>query len=239
MKLLTPGFQKPGSKLNISIKITVFTYFELKNIKFLLNFKLKVSLLVVDSLPWCSAGSLKLFQSCRLLKPNKATPGFQLPPNQAPKLSVAPKNVVACAQVCGVYLGPGFTYNLVKFTRPLAQLFFSAYHVRDNPTCLLYLLEDLPWRAQNLFATHKNLVKSLTCDNLDLSLPSLDLESLCDEVALAHVIPTEEPKSVPQTASALQKYVLSVIFASWGKWVMGLNSYFPQLSPVSSLWTPA
>ncbi|KAJ9061659.1 hypothetical protein DSO57_1018511 [Entomophthora muscae] len=139
------------------------------------------------------------------------------------KIIVAPNFAVPCAQVCD----------------PWAQLSSSAYHVGDNPNCLLYLPEDLSGRAQDLFATGENLMKSLTCDNLDLSLPSFNLKSLCNEVDLGHDIPTKKPKSIPQAAPALQEYAPKR--APWlleGMVMMGLNSYFSQLSSVSSLWTP-
>ncbi|KAJ9052772.1 hypothetical protein DSO57_1030849 [Entomophthora muscae] len=85
---------------------------------------------------------------------------------------------------------------------------FSTHLVRDNPIQLLYLLEDISSRAQDLLVTGKNLLKSLTCNDLDLFLPNLDLKDPCGRDTLESIIPVEKTKPALQVAPVLQKYAL-------------------------------
>ncbi|KAJ9071032.1 hypothetical protein DSO57_1001280 [Entomophthora muscae] len=103
----------------------------------------------------------------------------------------------------------------------------------DDPSCLLYFSSDLLVSGEVLF-------KSLACNNLDLhsaepilsnpdvdgaSFPSPPPQESANLVLLR--IP-EMPTLVPSCAP----WLLS------GLVLMGLNAYFPQLSLVSSLWSP-
>ncbi|KAJ9063143.1 hypothetical protein DSO57_1003275 [Entomophthora muscae] len=109
----------------------------------------------------------------------------------------------------------------------------SAQLVGDHPSSFL----DLP---SGLLLSGEAVVKSLTCDDLDLN-------------AVDYVLPfTEgEKTSVPPPFSTNESVLVSpevleipppvVSRAPWvitGLMLMGLNSYFPQLSPVSSFWSP-
>ncbi|KAJ9077831.1 hypothetical protein DSO57_1012869 [Entomophthora muscae] len=42
-------------------------------------------------------------------------------------------------------------------------------HVRSNPTQFMHILEDFPGRAQEILITSENVVRSLTCDDLEFS----------------------------------------------------------------------
>ncbi|KAJ9089392.1 hypothetical protein DSO57_1013331 [Entomophthora muscae] len=109
----------------------------------------------------------------------------------------------------------------------------SACLVGDHPSSLL----NFP---SGLLLSGEDVVKSLMCNNLDLD-------------AVDHILPsTEEEKiSVPPPFSPNKSVLvppevleMSPPVASRASWVitglvmMGLNSYFPQLSPASSLWCP-
>ncbi|KAJ9068184.1 hypothetical protein DSO57_1031243 [Entomophthora muscae] len=84
------------------------------------------------------------------------------------------------------------------------------------------------------------LVKSLTCNNLDLYS--------VDPVLLASVVEGASPSPPPQLESnnsaPLQAPEVPTLVPSCAPWLftglmlMGLNTYFPQLSLVYSLWSP-
>ncbi|KAJ9082278.1 hypothetical protein DSO57_1006063 [Entomophthora muscae] len=83
-------------------------------------------------------------------------------------------------------------------------------------------------------------MKSLTCDDLDLDVADYILPSSKGERTSIHSLPSlERSNSAP-----LEVLEVPPPTASRAPWVitglvlMGLNSYFPQLSPVSSLWSP-
>ncbi|KAJ9059056.1 hypothetical protein DSO57_1006533 [Entomophthora muscae] len=94
-------------------------------------------------------------------------------------------------------------------------------------------------QAQDILTTSEKVVRSLTCDDLDFVAPDLSPSvslvppsplPLSSEVPVVlapgggEVGPESTPKHTP--------WLLS------GMILMGLDSYFPQLSVVSSLWTP-
>ncbi|KAJ9073439.1 hypothetical protein DSO57_1016490 [Entomophthora muscae] len=84
------------------------------------------------------------------------------------------------------------------------------------------------------------VVKSLTCDDLDLS--TVDHASPVSEEAMPPMRPLPSvvlspsvplgPSKVSSPAPTRTPWLLT------GLILMGLNAYFPQLSPVSSLWSP-
>ncbi|KAJ9069545.1 hypothetical protein DSO57_1017519 [Entomophthora muscae] len=146
-------------------------------------------------------------------------------------LLLVPKNVGSSSQVCGVHSVPSSSPYLVYFSYPM-------YQVGDNPSQLLHLAVDLPSRAQDLLTSGEYLVKSLTCENLDLF--SLDLPPGASHNEDTHVLvpPVEDPQPAFSTVPAPQGY--SPQCTPWllaGMALIGFNSYFPQLSPMSSLWT--
>ncbi|KAJ9056478.1 hypothetical protein DSO57_1032658, partial [Entomophthora muscae] len=57
----------------------------------------------------------------------------------------------------------------------------SVLIVSNNPSHLLYLAEDLPGRAQDFITSSEHLVKSLTCDDLDLFFLEVFLGLLYEE----------------------------------------------------------
>ncbi|KAJ9090521.1 hypothetical protein DSO57_1001492 [Entomophthora muscae] len=82
-------------------------------------------------------------------------------------------------------------------------------------------------------------MKSLTCDDLDLSLLDLSPGLFYVEDSPLSVPPVEEPQPIPQPTPIHQ--VPSTQRTPWmlaGMALVGFNSYFPQLSPTSPLWTP-
>ncbi|KAJ9051247.1 hypothetical protein DSO57_1006498 [Entomophthora muscae] len=115
----------------------------------------------------------------------------------------------------------------------------SASYVGEDPTNLLHLLKDLPGCAQDLLATGENLVKSLTCDDLAFSSPNSDHVALSE--AGASVGPRLLEVESPFPKVKLPSHNLAPMRTLWllsGMILMGLDSYFPQLSHVSPLWTP-
>ncbi|KAJ9064501.1 hypothetical protein DSO57_1029952 [Entomophthora muscae] len=111
--------------------------------------------------------------------------------------------------------------------------------VASNLDQLLNMFEDIHTCAQGIYTTSENVVRSLTCNDLDLSttktvpatplslghptlLPSEDLPVLVSEEGLG------TPELTPKCASwLLSRRIL-----------MGLDFYFPRVSAASSLWTP-
>ncbi|KAJ9059028.1 hypothetical protein DSO57_1006505 [Entomophthora muscae] len=103
----------------------------------------------------------------------------------------------------------------------------------EDPPSLLSL-------PSNLFHSGEAVVKSLTCDNLDLSdavyaslapvgeevsMPSFpDLEKSSSEPLRALVMPPPAPTCTPWLLTGMA--------------LMALNAYLPQISSVSSLWYP-
>ncbi|KAJ9085216.1 hypothetical protein DSO57_1016196 [Entomophthora muscae] len=103
----------------------------------------------------------------------------------------------------------------------------------------MHLLENIPGSVQDIFATSKNVVRSLACN--DLEFPVLE-PAPSTSPGLAHPIPLpfkdpivqvpEEDLGAQESAPKCAPWLLS------GMILMGLDSYFPRLSAVSSLWTP-
>ncbi|KAJ9054151.1 hypothetical protein DSO57_1017626 [Entomophthora muscae] len=58
----------------------------------------------------------------------------------------------------------------------------SAYQIGDNPSKLFHLWENLPSQVQGLLVGDENVVKSLTCDNIDLFSSELVLKALTQEI---------------------------------------------------------
>ncbi|KAJ9067286.1 hypothetical protein DSO57_1000869 [Entomophthora muscae] len=115
----------------------------------------------------------------------------------------------------------------------------SFLHVGTNPDQLLNIFEDIPTRAQDMYATSENVVRSLTCD--DLEFPAVKIASVASP-SLAHpmLLPSEVPL-VRVSEKGLGTPELTPKRASWllsGMVLMGLDSYFPRVSAASSLWTP-
>ncbi|KAJ9054646.1 hypothetical protein DSO57_1011878 [Entomophthora muscae] len=72
------------------------------------------------------------------------------------------------------------------------QISSSVFQVGDNPSQLLHLVEDLPDRAQDLLISDEHLVKSLTCDDLDLLLLDLPPRASHREDPLVLAPPVED-----------------------------------------------
>ncbi|KAJ9055516.1 hypothetical protein DSO57_1003214 [Entomophthora muscae] len=98
-------------------------------------------------------------------------------------------------------------------------------------------LWDLP---SGLLFSEEAVVKSLTCDNLDLdimvpTLPALEV----DRPPMPSPPSLAKSNSVPLGISEV--FPLTPTCTPWfltGLALIGLNAYFPQMSPVSSLWSP-
>ncbi|KAJ9064678.1 hypothetical protein DSO57_1027882 [Entomophthora muscae] len=90
------------------------------------------------------------------------------------------------------------------------QIFSSVLRVSNNPSHLLNLVEDLPGRAQDLIISGEHLVKSLTCNDLDLSLLDLMPRPLHEEDSPSSALPVEDPKPISQPAPAPQCYSTQV-----------------------------
>ncbi|KAJ9076552.1 hypothetical protein DSO57_1025064 [Entomophthora muscae] len=109
----------------------------------------------------------------------------------------------------------------------------SAQLVGDHPSSLL----NFP---SGLLLSGEAVVKSLTCDDLDLNIVDYILPSTKgDKTSVPPPFSPNESASVPPEVLEIPPPVVSC--APWvitGLVLMGLNSYFHQLSPVSSFWSP-
>ncbi|KAJ9089450.1 hypothetical protein DSO57_1012800 [Entomophthora muscae] len=115
------------------------------------------------------------------------------------------------------------------------QVFRNPPQVRsltDNLSSLLHILVHFSFWGETI-------VQSLTCDNpdfhnIDHTLPTPTLEevpapalSTLEENNLA---PLQAPLKLPHAPTCTPWLLARLV-------LMGLNAYFPQLSPVSSLWS--
>ncbi|KAJ9066999.1 hypothetical protein DSO57_1004097 [Entomophthora muscae] len=102
-----------------------------------------------------------------------------------------------------------------------------------NPVNLLHFPDEL-------FISGEAVVKGLTCNDLDLH---------ADNYAVLAPVLEEMPELIPPNLDGnnlvpLQAPVKPPSAPTHTPWLfsglalMGLNAYFPQLSPVSSLWSP-
>ncbi|KAJ9050412.1 hypothetical protein DSO57_1014635 [Entomophthora muscae] len=113
------------------------------------------------------------------------------------------------------------------------KISLSARLVDRDPSSLW----DLP---SGLLFSGEAVVKSLMCNDLDLDTADHTLSvseeavppvPLLPSVAQSHSVPLG-PYEVSSPAPTHTPWLLT------GLILMGLNAYFPQLSPVSSLWSP-
>ncbi|KAJ9075581.1 hypothetical protein DSO57_1034728 [Entomophthora muscae] len=105
--------------------------------------------------------------------------------------------------------------------------------MRDNPSSLLHL-------PRELLISEEALVKSLTCDDLDLhsadnTLPAPAFEEISVPFLLSldrnDSVPLQAPVNLPSAPTRTSWLLTRLV-------LMGLNAYFPQLSHVSSIWSP-
>ncbi|KAJ9070573.1 hypothetical protein DSO57_1006623 [Entomophthora muscae] len=103
----------------------------------------------------------------------------------------------------------------------------------------MYLLDDLPGRANSLLSTWKKLTKSLTCNNMVFALPAPAPASYLVKETLMST--PKEVKELPPTQDLplllvhVPKHTPCMLT---GMLLMNLNAYFHPLSPALSLWTP-
>ncbi|KAJ9079719.1 hypothetical protein DSO57_1032585 [Entomophthora muscae] len=115
----------------------------------------------------------------------------------------------------------------------------SFLRVGANLDYLLNMFDNIPAHAQGLYTTSENVVRSLTCKDLDLStakaVPVTPL-SLVHPTPLSSedspVLISEGGVGTPELTPKRTSWLLS------GMILMGLDSYFPRVSAVSFLWTP-
>ncbi|KAJ9090373.1 hypothetical protein DSO57_1003109 [Entomophthora muscae] len=114
-----------------------------------------------------------------------------------------------------------------------SRLSSSAQLASAAPSSLLILPGSLLYSGEAV-------VKSLTCDDLDLEvLNHASSAPASEEVPMSPPLGLEKSDSVPLRASVAPPFALTC--TPWlltGLALMALNAYFPQLSPVSSLWSP-
>ncbi|KAJ9086463.1 hypothetical protein DSO57_1003798 [Entomophthora muscae] len=124
---------------------------------------------------------------------------------------------------------------LLWSTSPNLWLCLSSFAclVSDDPSSLLLFSSDL-------FTSSEAIVKSLTCNNLDLqSAESILPAPSAKGTSLYPPLMQNDTDSV--SLQEMEVLPLAPSHASWlvaSLVLMGLNSYFPQLSPVFSLWSP-
>ncbi|KAJ9062251.1 hypothetical protein DSO57_1012699 [Entomophthora muscae] len=115
----------------------------------------------------------------------------------------------------------------------------SFHRVGANPNQFLHIFEDIPGRAQDILTTSENVVRSLACN--DLEFPALKpAPSMPPGLFFPMPLPSEDPIfQVQEDGFGTQESAPKR--APWlldGMILMGLDSYFPQLSDMYSLWTP-
>ncbi|KAJ9048152.1 hypothetical protein DSO57_1037901 [Entomophthora muscae] len=103
----------------------------------------------------------------------------------------------------------------------------------------MHMFEDIPGQAQDILATSENFMISLTCD--DLEFPALKpAPSTPPVLACLMPLPSKDPivqvlgegLSIQESTPKRAPWLLS------GMILMALDSYFPQLSDMSSLLPP-
>ncbi|KAJ9061835.1 hypothetical protein DSO57_1016598 [Entomophthora muscae] len=114
-----------------------------------------------------------------------------------------------------------------------SHLSSSARLVRGNPVNLLHFPGEL-------FISGEAVVKSSTCNDLDLHAddyamlaPVLEemLELTPPNLDRNNLIPLQAPVKLPSALTCTPWLLVRLA-------LIGLNAYFPQLSHVSSLWSP-
>ncbi|KAJ9059504.1 hypothetical protein DSO57_1001576 [Entomophthora muscae] len=114
-----------------------------------------------------------------------------------------------------------------------SQFYTSACLVGNNPSSLLHLPGEL-------LVSGETIVKSLTCDNLELfdadyavPTPTLEVESASTVLSLDkdNLVPLLAFVVLPPAPTCIPWLLTGLV-------LMGLNTYFLQLSPTSSLWSP-
>ncbi|KAJ9062750.1 hypothetical protein DSO57_1007409 [Entomophthora muscae] len=109
----------------------------------------------------------------------------------------------------------------------------SSCLVGNNPSSFLHLPGEL-------LVLGEKIVKSLTCDNLEFSVEDYAVPAPALEVVLASPVLSLD-KENPALLLAPVGLPPAPTCTPWlitGLVLMGLNAYFPQLSPVFSLWSP-
>ncbi|KAJ9048769.1 hypothetical protein DSO57_1031457 [Entomophthora muscae] len=137
------------------------------------------------------------------------------------------------SQVCGVFFGPLLLLLWSTLPELWSKISSSDCLVGDNLSRLL----DLP---SGLLFSGKAVVKSLTCDNLDLEAAGfIQSAPVVKERLVSPISSPEKRNLVPLQAPAMPPPALTCMpWLLTGLVLMGLNTYFPQLSPVLSLWSP-
>ncbi|KAJ9073302.1 hypothetical protein DSO57_1018017 [Entomophthora muscae] len=124
---------------------------------------------------------------------------------------------------------------LLWYTSPdlWGKISSSAHLVGSNPASLW----DLP---SSLLFSREAVVKSLMCDNLDLDVVELALSSSEEVVPPTPPLPSIVQKNLitPRSSKVASPAPTCTPWLLTGLILMGLNAYFPQLSLVSSLWSP-
>ncbi|KAJ9072146.1 hypothetical protein DSO57_1030307 [Entomophthora muscae] len=109
----------------------------------------------------------------------------------------------------------------------------SARLVKENPSGLWDLSSGLLFYGEAV-------IKSLECNNLDLDIIDSTLTTLVEELPPMISLPSaDQGNSAPLVTPEVLP--LTPTCTPWllaGLMLMGLNAYFPQLSPASSLWSP-
>ncbi|KAJ9057666.1 hypothetical protein DSO57_1020533 [Entomophthora muscae] len=164
--------------------------------------------------------------------PNEWIPNIDpsKPPKITAKLTKTTLLLPAWFLACGIFLGSIPAAPVVNVARFVVKNSFSACLIGDNPSSLLNLLSILLFSGEAI-------VKSLTCNNLDLDAVDYTLPTPVDEeVLMSYLLSLQNNNSVPLQAPVVLP--LAPICTPWlltGLILMGLKFYFPQLSPVSSM----
>ncbi|KAJ9078428.1 hypothetical protein DSO57_1006839 [Entomophthora muscae] len=95
------------------------------------------------------------------------------------------------------------------------------------------------WMRPSNFVTNENLVRSLTCDNIELSpLKKALLASQSLDSPMPPLPVDPDPAAQGEGLDVQEHTPMRTSWVLSGIILMSLDSYFPQISPASSLWTP-
>ncbi|KAJ9070916.1 hypothetical protein DSO57_1002545 [Entomophthora muscae] len=146
-----------------------------------------------------------------------------------------PKNLFPLAKFVVLNLAPVLLLLWTTFS-DLRLCLSSSILVGKYPTKLLYLLKNLPGRAQNMLSTGDHLVKSLSSDEVDVSSVQMIPDNPFPKVVLASI-----PAYVGETPPLFDSPLHPVPAPGHTYWLllamllMRINVYLPQMSPTLSL----
>ncbi|KAJ9087850.1 hypothetical protein DSO57_1029017 [Entomophthora muscae] len=149
------------------------------------------------------------------------------------------ENAGLFGEVCSFHSGISFGNDLDYLPRSLGSYFLFPPLHRGQPRQSLAMVLGYTWSSQDLFITSEILVKSLTCDDLEVT-PFEPVPLTSQRIDPSEPHPSVEAKpTVPEEEKLpLEHAPKRTPWFLGGVFLMGLDSYFPCLSSASLLWMP-